>query len=130
MPEHTPGYTAALAAAEHHSYIQTLVAQLEHASEFRIPCPGHPHGHHADLHVVRRHDGQADGWAILRDGPFGDAWTGTAWKTRSSLHRHDIYHYSRDDALTEAARIAPLQTTAYQTYIASLRAEVQEEPTQ
>ena len=126
MAEHTPGYTAALAAAEHTGYIQTLANQLAQASEFRIPCPGHPHGHHADLHVVRRHDGQADGWAITRDEIFGQVWDGTLWRNRSDLARDDIYRYTRDTALTEAARIAPHQTTAHQAYVAQLRAETQE----
>lgn len=130
MPEHTPGYAAALAAAEHTSYIQQLANKLEQASEFRIPCPGHPHGHQADLHVTRRHDGRGDGWAITRDGFLGQVWNGTAWRNRSDLTRDDIYRYDRDSALTEAARIAPLQTTAFNAYVAALRAETQEEPTQ
>lgn len=121
MSEHTPGYAAALAAAEHTGYIQRLTNQLAQASAFRIPCPGHPNGHHADLHVVRRHDGQADGWAITRDEPFGQIWDGTRWRNRTDLARNDIYRYDRDTALTEATRIAPHQTTAYHAYTTHLR---------
>lgn len=108
------------------AYIARLVNQLEQASEFRVPCPGHPHGHHADLHVTRRTDGQGDGWAITRDGPFGQVWTGTKWDYRTNLHRHETYRYTREDALAEAARIAPLQTAAFQAYLAGLRAGTQD----
>lgn len=124
MPEHTPGYAAALGAAEHQGYIQQLANQLEQASQFRIPCPGHPYGAHADLRVERRPDGTHQQWAILRDH---EAWTGTRWQSRSDLHRHEIYRYTRDDALAEAARIAPNETTAFQAYVAQLRAETQGE---
>ncbi|MFJ7023198.1 hypothetical protein ACIQUW_33035 [Streptomyces sp. NPDC101117] len=119
----TPGYDIALAAAEYTGYVRSLADQLALAASFRIPCPGHPHGHHADLHVVRRHDGHGDGWAITRDGPFGQAWDGTTWKDRTDLTRGQIYRYDRDTALTEAARIAPHQTTAFHTYIAQLAAD-------
>lgn len=129
MAEHTPGYVAALAAAEHHHYIHQLTRQLEQASQFRIPCPGHPQGHYADLYVTRRNDGRADGWAICRDNFLGDVWNGTAWTARNRLSRDDIYRYTRDQALTEATRIAPLQTAGFNAYIARLRAETKEEPT-
>lgn len=125
----TPGYDAALAAAEFHgtvqashtpAYVQQLAAQLEQASQFRIPCPGHPYGPHADLTVERRPNGTHQHWAILRDH---EAWTGTTWQSRSDLHRHEIYRYSRDDAITEAQRIAPLETTAFLEHVARLRTE-------
>lgn len=98
MAEHTPGYVAALAAAEHH-------------------------------HYIHRNDGRADGWAICRDNFLGDVWNGTAWTARNRLSRDDIYRYTRDQALTEATRIAPLQTAGFNAYIARLRAETKEEPT-
>ena len=43
MPEHTPGYAASLAAAEHEQYVQTLADQLAHrhpaliTPQLRIP---------------------------------------------------------------------------------------------
>lgn len=135
----TPGYDAALAAAEHHglmqasqdpAYVARLVNQLEQASEFRIPCPGHPYGHHADLRVKRRLDGRADGWAVLNDNPGNEhAWTGTQWIYRGELTREQIYRYDRQDALDEATRIAPLETAAFLEHVARLRAEAQKEPT-
>ena len=133
MPEHTPGYAAALAAAEVHgamqarhdpAYVQQLAAQLEQAVEFRIPCPGHPYGHHADLRVKRRLDGRADGWAVLNDNPGNEhAWTGTQWIYRGELTREQIYRYDRQTAIDEATRIAPLETAAFLEHIARLRAE-------
>ena len=48
----------------------------------------------------------------------------------AASHRlDDIYRYTRDQALTEATRIAPLQTAGFNAYIARLRAETKEEPT-
>jgi hypothetical protein len=129
MAETTPGYAAALAAAEHHAtirslhnpaYVAELAAALEQASQFRIPCPGHPYGHLADLYIERRTDGREDGWSITRDH---EAWTGTHWASRSDLHRHEIYHYDRQTALDEATRLAPLETTAFLAHIERLRAE-------
>ncbi|WP_042174635.1 hypothetical protein [Streptomyces sp. NBRC 110035] len=138
MPETTPGYDAALAAAEHHAamlkrhdpfYITQLANQLEQAVEFRIPCPGHPH--HADLRIKRRLDGQADGWAVLNDNPGNEhAWTGTRWIYRGNLTREQIYRYTRDDAIEEATRIAPLETAAFLAHIERLRAQHQEGVTQ
>lgn len=130
MPEHTPGYVAALAAAEHTGYVQQLAAQLEQASEFRVPCPGHPYGHRADLRVKRRLDGQTDGWAVLNDNPGNEhAWTGTRWVPRGELTRDQIYRYDRQAALDEAARIGPLETAAFLAHVARLRAEHQERET-
>lgn len=43
MPEHTPGYAAALAAAEHQQYVNNLAGQLAHrhpgllTPQLRIP---------------------------------------------------------------------------------------------
>ena len=124
MPETRPGYTASLAAAEHHGYIQTLAKQLEQAAEFRIPCPGHPYGHHADLRVKRRTDGQTDGWAVLNDNPGNEhAWTGTQWIYRGQLTREQIYRYDRQTAIDEATRIAPLETAAFLAHIERLRSQ-------
>ena len=112
MAEHTPGYVAALAAA------------LEQAVEFRVPCPGHPYGHHADLRVKRRLDGHGNGWAVLNDNPGNEhAWTGTPWIYRGQLSRDDIYRYDRQVALDEAARIAPLETAAFLAHIERLRTQ-------
>jgi hypothetical protein len=106
------------------AYVEALVAQLEQASEFRVSCPGHPYGHHADLRVKRRLDGIADGWAVLNDNPGNEhAWTGTRWVSRGELTRAQIYRYNRQDALTEAERIAPLETTAFLEHIERLRKE-------
>jgi hypothetical protein len=129
MPEHTPGYEAALAAAAHETaaqashdpaYIAQLAAALDQASQFRIPCPGHPYGHLADLYVERRTDGQADGWSITRDY---EAWTGTAWTSRADLTRGEIYQYDRQTALDEAARLAPLETATFLEHVDRLRTE-------
>ena len=105
MPEHDAAYVAGLAA------------QLEKVSQFRIPCPGHPYGHFADLFVERRRDG--DQWAILRDG---QAWTGDRWDHRTNLHRHEIYRWTREEALTEAERIAPIETEMWRLEVAHMRA--------
>jgi hypothetical protein len=94
-----------------HDYIRQLAAQLDRATEFRIPCPGHPFGKVVDLLVLRRTDGHGDGWTIS-DGD-GHAWTGTAWQPRSVLAPSDIYRYTRDEAITEAERIAPAQTVQF-----------------
>lgn len=133
MTETTPGFAAALAAAEHHAtiraqrdpaYIAQLAGQLEQAVEFHIPCPGHPYGHHADLRVKRRLDGRADGWAVLNDNPGNEhAWTGTQWIYRGELTREQIYRYDRQTALDEATRIAPLETAAFLEHVGRLRAE-------
>lgn len=133
MAEHTPGYAAALSAAEHHAtvlaqreqdYITQLANQLQLVVEFHIPCPGHPYGHHADLRVKRRLDGRADGWAVLNDNPGNEhAWTGTRWIYRGELSREQIYRYDRQGALDEAARIAPLETAAFLEHVARLRTQ-------
>ncbi|MGW3400754.1 hypothetical protein [Streptomyces zhihengii] len=102
--------------------INRLAALLELAAEFRIPCPGHPYAHHADLHVRRRLDGRADGWAVLNDDDT-HAWTGTHWAPIGSLARSEIYRYEQHTALTEAQRIAPLETQTFHTTIRRLRAE-------
>ncbi|MEW1565776.1 hypothetical protein AB0454_22655 [Streptomyces sp. NPDC093509] len=134
MPDTTPGFDAALAAAEQHdamhdpAYVVLLANQLDQATEFHIPCPGHPYGHRADLRVKKRRDGHADGWAVLNDNPGNEhAWTGTAWIYRGELHRHEIYRYTREQAITEATRIAPAETTRFLEHVARLRAEHSQE---
>jgi hypothetical protein len=115
VPEHTPDYVAALAAA------------VEQASEFRVPCPGHPYSHRADLRVKRRTDGYGNGWAVLNDNPGNEqAWTGAKWVPRGELSRPEIYRYDRQTALDEATRIAPLETAAFLEHIARLRAQHKE----
>ncbi|WP_030756427.1 hypothetical protein [Streptomyces sp. NRRL F-5135] len=109
------------------AYIEQLAATLNLAAEFRIPCPGHPHGHAADLRVQRRLDGNADGWAVFNDNPGNEhAWTGTEWTYRGELARAQIYRYDRQTALNEAVRIAPLETAAHIAHIARLRSELEE----
>ncbi|MGW1870966.1 hypothetical protein ACWCPS_36175 [Streptomyces mauvecolor] len=110
MTDTSPGYDMALSVADETRFAELL----ELATEFRIPCPGHPSGHHADLRVRRRLDGQADGWAVLNDNPGNEhAWTGTQWIYRGELSRADIYRYDRQTAIDEATRIAPLETSAF-----------------
>lgn len=93
-----------------HDYVARLVAELDLATVFRIPCPGTPYGPNADLLVEGRDDHHGDGWAILRDD---DVWTGTHWIHRTALARSEIYRYAdHRDAITEAQRIVPLQTAA------------------
>lgn len=99
------------------AYVAELVAQLDKVSQFRIPCPGHPYGHFADLFVERRRDG--DKWAILRDG---EAWTGEKWQHRTELHRHEIYRWTRDEGLAEAERIAPIDTEMWRLKVSTIRA--------
>lgn len=113
-----------MSAAHDPAYVAELAQQLALATEFRIPCPGHPHGRLADLRVVKRDDGRGDTWAIT-DGPFGDAqvWTGRRWSPRSELARDDIYRWTRQQALEEAARIASTVTAQFHATIAHLRAE-------
>ena len=116
--------------SKHHddTYAAQLAATLDLAAEFRIPCPEHPYGHHADLRVKRRLDGRGDGWAVLNDNPGNEhAWTGTRWVYRGELTREEIYRYDRQDALDEATRIAPLETAAFLDHIKRLRAEAQKE---
>lgn len=108
--------------ADHdHTYVVMLAAALELATEFRIPCPGHPYSHLADLRVTRRTDGHGNGWALLNDD--NHAWTGTRWLPLSALAPSDIYRYDRQTALDEATRIAPLETVAFQLQLNRLRAE-------
>lgn len=110
------------------TYVAMLAAALEQAVEFHIPCPGHPYGSNADLRVKRRTDGHGTGWAVLNDNPGNEhAWTGTRWVYRGELSREQIYRYDRQDALNEAARIAPLETAAFNAHIQRLRAEAQKE---
>lgn len=105
-------------------YIAGLAAQLDLVAEFRVPCPGHPHGRLADLHVIKRTDGHGDGWAIT-DGRLGgeQAWTGQRWTYRTELSRDDIYRWTRDAALEEALRIAPGITARIRDHIACPRAD-------
>ena len=100
-----------------HDYIQRLVAELGLVTAFRVPCDGHPHGHFADLHVTKRVDGHGDGWAITNLD--GQAWTGTCWQHRGVLARSEIYRFTRDQALEEAQRIAPLETSAFRALLAA-----------
>lgn len=99
------------------AYVANLVAQLDKVSQFRIPCPGHPYGHFADLTVERLRD--IDVWAITRDG---EAWTGDRWDHRANLHREEIYRWTREEALTEAERIAPIETEMWRLEVARMRA--------
>lgn len=99
------------------AYVAQLVAHLNKVSQFRIPCPGHPYGHLADLLVERARDN--DRWAITRDG---EAWTGQKWDHRANLHRHEIYRWSRDEAIAEAERIAPIDTEMWRLEVARIRA--------
>jgi hypothetical protein len=94
-----------------HDYIRQLAAHLARATEFRIPCPGHPFGKVVDLLVRRRPDTHGDGFGIFNND--GEAWTGTSWRSITSLALSEIYRYTRDEALTEAERIAPDRTQAY-----------------
>ena len=108
------------------TYVRQLAATLELAAEFRIPCPGHHHGQHADLRVTKRLDGHGDGWSIQRDG---DAWTGTRWEHRGVLARSEIYHYpDAQTAIDEAVRIAPLETQAFNATIARLCGDHERRP--
>lgn len=104
------------------AYMAQLVEELQLIAEYRVPCPGHHYGHHADLHVRRRLDGRADGWAVLSDDD-SHAWTGSDWVPLSSLARSEIYRYDRQTALAEAQRIAPLETERFRATILRLRAE-------
>ncbi|QGZ53291.1 hypothetical protein GPZ77_34235 (plasmid) [Streptomyces sp. QHH-9511] len=102
-----------------HDYIAQLVAELERATVFRVPCPGTPYGHFADLLVEKRDDHHGDGWAILRDD---NVWTGTRWVHRTALARSDIYRYpDHRAALAEAERIIPEQTVTLTALFAERR---------
>lgn len=101
------------------AYVAGLVKALDMATEFRVPCPGHPYGSDGDLRIKRRRDGH-DGWAVLNDN---HAWAhtvttehgprGTQWVYRGRLARDEIYPYTRDQALAEAIRIAPTETARF-----------------
>ncbi|MFB7867422.1 hypothetical protein [Streptomyces sp. NPDC056069] len=108
-----------------HDYIRQLAATLDLAAEFRVPCPGHPLGPFADLKVEKRLDGHGDGWAIALDD---NIWTGTRWEHRGVLTRSEIYRYTRDAALAEAQRIAPLETERHHALIRSIAPRPQENP--
>lgn len=115
--------------AKHHddTYVAQLAATLELAAEFRIPCPGHPYGVHADLRVSRRTDAEQDTWSIGNGDAPEQVWTGDKWAYRCDLTREQQHPYTRDQAITEALRIAPLETAAFLDHIKRLRAEAQKE---
>lgn len=89
----------------------SLREQLDLATEFRIPCPGHFYGgSQSDLIVRRNRDGQ--GWCIINPSwpENGEhVWDDRQWRSRSELSRVEIYRYSRDEALTEAPKLADVE---------------------
>lgn len=116
--------------------VARLQAQLNLATEFRIPCPepadpGRPDGApvmHPEALIVRKSSpgylGDTDGWTILNPNlPCGDhVWTGTEWKYRGELHREVIYRWTRDQALAEAQRLAVDETARYEAWLVTMRA--------
>jgi hypothetical protein len=77
MPEHTPGYVAALAAALHQANVDALVAAENGDNQLGHPVPGHPGLRiwHGDLLRVGHHDKNIhclEANAILPDDRFVD----------------------------------------------------------
>lgn len=103
------------------TYVAGLAIALNLATQFRIPCPGHPYGPNADLFVKKRTDGEP-GWAITDGMDTGEsAWTGTDWVYRGALSRDAIYPYTREQAIAEAQRIAPRQTSHFMAVVGPIQ---------
>jgi len=81
------------------AYVAALADQLQHATEFRVPC-----GQDPDLLVIRDPDG--DGWAIADSADPEQVWLGTWWTFRSHPACDNPYRFTREQALTEALRLA------------------------
>ncbi len=122
----------ALILQEMTDFAEAVNEQLQYATEFRIPCPqpadpgrleGAPVLHPEALIIRRRLDGRGDGWLILNPNrqPGDQVWTGSEWVYRGELHRDVIYKWGRNEAITEAQRLAAAETERYEQWLTEQR---------
>jgi hypothetical protein len=131
-----------LLAAHRQEATRPLVEQLALATEFRIPCPqaadpGRPmdgpvlQPEPLIVQKVAAHwaDRFPDGWRILNPNlePGDHVWTGDGWVYCGQLHIGVIYRWTRDEAITEAQRLAVEETRRYETWLADMRAKARQQ---
>jgi hypothetical protein len=118
-------------------------AHIGLAVELRIPCPeaadpGRPDGApvmQPQPLIVRKNTsgrpkGWEDGWSIANPNLFPDrqVWTGRGWQRDGDLHGNAIYRWTREEAVTEAQRLAMEETRRYETWLADMRAKAKAQP--
>lgn len=112
-------------------------AHIALAVELRIPCPeaadpGRPDGGpvmQPKPLILRKNQtggpkGWEDGWSIINPNLFPDrqVWTGREWQRDGDLYGNAVYRYTREEAVTEAQRLAPEETRRYEAWLADMRA--------
>lgn len=100
----------------------TLQAQLDLATEFRIPCTNETGGY---AEVVVERSAASRLWAVT-DGSFTgrQAWHDGAWHYVSDIGRATAYRHSREDALALGQQVAQIEGTAIDARVAALRAQM------
>ena len=101
--------------------IRQLRAQLDLASEFRIPCTNETGGY-AEVVVER---GMGPGcWGVTNGSFTGrQVWVDGAWRYLSDVGKSAGYCHTRDDALTLGHQVAAIEGAAIDARIARLRGE-------
>lgn len=100
----------------------TLEAQLDLATEFRIPCTNQAGGY---AEVVVERSAASKLWAVT-DGSFTgrQAWHNDAWHHISDIGRSVAYRHSREDALALGQQVAAIEGQAIDARVAELRAQM------
>lgn len=95
-------------------------------TEYRVPCPGHPHGDFAALILRRRPDRPGDdAWAIVNPSwPTGgeNAWTGAGWAHIGDTGPDAAYRWTEAEALALAPALAEDESTRMNTVLNRARA--------
>jgi hypothetical protein len=101
--------------------IAQLRAELDLASEFRIPCTNQTGGY-AEVVVER---GMGHGCWGVTDGSFTgrQVWVDGAWRYLSDVGKSAGYCHTRDAALTLGHQVAAIEGAAIDARIARLRGE-------
>lgn len=96
----------------------TLEAQLDLATEFRIPCTNETGGY---AEVVVERSAASKLWAVT-DGSFTgrQAWHDGAWRYVSGIGRAVAYRHSREEALGQ--QVAAIEGAAIDARVAAFRA--------
>ncbi|MFD7554201.1 hypothetical protein ACFV9E_06630 [Streptomyces sp. NPDC059835] len=87
-------------------------AQLDFATEFRVPVPVGSAGGYAEV-VVRRDD-QGEMWAVSDGALTGlRAWVDGRWSYVSDIGRAAAFRWTREEAIAVAQEVAELEAGSY-----------------